>query len=589
MTDPIHAELSHLVSRGEMLAAYDRATELLEDHPHDATLRFVTALSLARTGALEQAGAELANIDDAVMAAADNPRLEEDVAALRARLVKDAALTHTGKDKRRSATEASRLYEDVCRMHGSHFACINAATMAAIAGQTERATALAQKARSLVSHEPTGGLDEEESYWRAATRAEAALLLGELDAARAALREATLRSVGRPALRATTRRQLRLICDESGTDPALLDELPVPAVVHYTGHRFTGTDVDQSALRGAVNDKLSAIGAGIAYGSLAYGADILVAEEVLARGDQLHVVLPCPADQFVEWSVAPGAGDWLERFNHCMESASSVSTEPSHAPFDDPEMYVFGSRLAMGHAVIRAEVLTGAAVQLALWDGEDGDSEAGTASDVRFWRKTGRATEVVPCSHPDIPANRVADSAGPPRDLRAMVFADFHGFSTLDERQIPTFFESVMGALADSIDASGDDVLYRNSWGDGLYLVYRTVSAATSGALALQRTFGALDLNRLDLPEMGLRIGVHAGPVYAGTDPIRREPSFFGTHVIRTARIEPRTPPGEVYMTASSAALLALDPVPGMIPEYVGHIDTAKDYGAFPMYVLKRR
>jgi len=42
-------------------------------------------------------------------------------------------------------------------------------------------------------------------------------------------------------------------------------------------------------------------------------------------------------------------------------------------------------------------------------------------------------------------------------------------------------------------------------------------------------------------------------------------------------------------MTASSAALLALDPVPDMTPEYVGHFATAKEFGVFPVYVLTRR
>ena len=120
--------------------------------------------------------------------------------------------------------------------------------------------------------------------------------------------------------------------------------------------------------------------------------------------------------------------------------------------------------------------------------------------------------------------------------------------------------------------------------------MYQTARGAAVGSLALQEAFRSLDLEDLGLPpEMGLRIGVHAGPVFAAPDPIRREPSFFGTHVTRTARIEPRTPPGEVYMTASSAALLALDPVPEMTPEYVGHFATAKEFGVFPMYVLTRR
>jgi hypothetical protein len=587
MNDPGQAEVRALVARGELLMAFDRASELLEEDPDDSTLRYLAALSLARAGAPERAGTELAHLDGRALDDGDR-QLAEDVAALRARLVKDLALSREGQERRHAAGEASQLYEAVSRTYGSHFAAINAATMAQVAGDPGRARTLAADAQRLVEEQaPSQG---DETYWRAATRVEAALLLGETEAAAAALHEARAASGGNPALRATTRRQLRLICRETGADERILEALPVPVVVHYTGHRFTARDADQDALRAAINRTLDAAGAGIAFGSLAFGADILVAEAVLARGAGLHVILPCPADQFAEWSVAPGGEDWSERFAACLAAATSVWCDPSYAPVDEPVMYAFGARLAMGHAVMAADALTTSALQVALWDGEDGDSEAGTASDVAAWRKTGGATEVIPCRHPDSPDEPATDYAGPSMELRAMVFADFHGFSALDERQVFVFFDSVMGALAEAIDRAGEEVLYRNSWGDGLYLVFQTTQGAAAGSLALHRAFESLDLKRLGLPSgMGLRIGIHAGPVFAGTDPIRREPSFFGTHVTRTARIEPRTPPGEVYMTASSAALLALDPVAGMTPEYVGHIATAKDFGVFPMYVLTRR
>jgi class 3 adenylate cyclase len=582
------ADVRDLLARGELLTAYDRASELLEDDPADPILRYLAALALARTGAVRQAGTELSRLDYGRMVELDSPRLNEDVAALSARLVKDLAMCHEGEPRRRYASEASHRYEEVYRIHGGYFACINAATMAAVAGQLGRSVKLAAEALELVGRDTPAS--EEDQYWRAATRAEATLLMGDLAATTGALREGAVISQANTAWRATTRRQLRLICVETGVDPALLDALPVPAVLHFTGHRFTEADEDLAALRAAIDHELDNHAAGAAFGALAYGADILVAEQVLSRGGQLHVLLPCPVDQFAAWSVAPGGPDWVGRFEECLNSATSVWCDPSYAPVEDAVMYGYGADLAMGHAVMHADALTGAAFQLALWDGEEGESGAGTASDVRQWRASGRETVVIPCRHPDPPAVPEPTQPGPIMELRALMFADFRGFSRLDERQVLVFFDSVMTALSESIDGFGDEVLYRNSWGDGLYLVFRSTRTATVASLTLQQAFSDLDLEALGLPpDMGLRIGVHSGPVYAAEDPIRREPSYFGTHVTRTARIEPRTPTGEVFMTASSAALLALDPVPGMFPEYVGHIATAKGFGVFPMYALTRR
>jgi class 3 adenylate cyclase len=65
--------------------------------------------------------------------------------------------------------------------------------------------------------------------------------------------------------------------------------------------------------------------------------------------------------------------------------------------------------------------------------------------------------------------------------------------------------------------------------------------------------------------------------------------TYWGRSVVTAARIEPRTPEGEVYVTEPFAALLALDPAAGIAAEYVGHLRTAKGFGELPMYVLRRR
>jgi hypothetical protein len=453
-----------------------------------------------------------------------------------------------------------------------------------------RAVALAEKARSLVDQPALADVGPEEQYWRMATRAEAALILGDSDGAAEALRKAAALSEGNLARRATTRRQLAFLGAELGTARALMDSLPVPVVLHYTGHRFRDAGQSEAGLRAEIRATLDRLGGDIAYGALAYGADIVVAEEIQARGGELHVVLPCPRDEFVAYSVRPGGDSWIARFNACLEAVSSVRCEPSSARPDDPSMYAFGARLAMGAAVIRAQTLTSKAVQLAIWNGETSDGEAGTAADIDYWKSTGRPTEIVHWDRPRVGPVLAHTPTGPARELRAMAFADVEGFSKLNESQVVPFFEGVMGAVSATIDGFGEVVRARNSWGDGLYLVFASVQDATRCALALQRTMAGLDFAALGLPtNMGLRIGIHAGPVFPTVDPVTKQPSFVGTHVTRTARVEPRTPPGEVYMTGSSAALLALEPLEEVTPEYVGQLQLAKDYDVLPMYVLRRQ
>jgi len=577
-----------LIARGEVLLAYDQAAALLAERPDAPGLRYLAALALARAGARDRASAELDELDARGGVPADDAHLAEDVAALRGRLVKDTALTQSGASRRETAAKASELYESAYRQFGGYFACINAATMAAVAGDEARAVSLAQHARDLVDHSASNDVDPEEQYWRLATRAEAALILGDLEGAAGALRKAAARSEGNLALRATTRRQLAFLGAELGTNPDLLNFLPVPTVLHYTGHRFTDDGQREDDLRAVIRATLDRLGGDIAYGALAYGGDIVVAEEIQARGGELHVVLPCPRDEFVASSVRPGGESWVARFHACLEAATSARCEPSAARPDDPSMYAFGSRLAMGAAVIRAQTLTSKAVQLAIWDGRTSSGEAGTAADVECWQHTGRRTEVVRWDRPRAMPSAAQTDAGPVRELRAMAFSDFKGFSKLDEHQVVTFFQKVMQAVSATIDGFGEAILARNSWGDGLYLVFGSVQDAARCGLLLQETMTDLDFASLGLPgNMGLRIGIHAGPVFPTVDLVTKQPSFFGTHVTRTARVEPRTPPGEVYMTASAAALLALEPLADVTPEYVGQLQLAKDYDVRPMYVLR--
>jgi hypothetical protein len=101
-------------------------------------------------------------------------------------------------------------------------------------------------------------------------------------------------------------------------------------------------------------------------------------------------------------------------------------------------------------------------------------------------------------------------------------------------------------------------------------------------------------LEQLDLPAHGLpdtlalRLGGHFGPVFETTDPVQGVTNYFGAHVSRTARIEPVTPPGEVYVTEQFAARLALEPA-GFGCDYVGQVPAAKGYGTMRMYHLHAR
>ncbi|MCW3068459.1 MAG: hypothetical protein JWL67_1084, partial [Solirubrobacterales bacterium] len=225
--------------------------------------------------------------------------------------------------------------------------------------------------------------------------------------------------------------------------------------------------------------------------------------------------------------------------------------------------------------------------------------------DVATWRRTGHPVTVLTPDGkstmelaPDARRAAAARSAAsepapidarPRRVVRAMLFGDVKGFSKLTDEQLPGFAADVLGAFASVLERHRDEVWHRNTWGDAVYVVLSHASQAAACALDLQDAMAAIDLAASGLPpDLALRLAGHLGPVFPTRDPVLDELGFMGSHVSRTARIEPVTPPATVYVTEQFAAALMLDADDEFACDYVGHMPAAKDYGHLRMYRLRR-
>jgi class 3 adenylate cyclase len=122
-------------------------------------------------------------------------------------------------------------------------------------------------------------------------------------------------------------------------------------------------------------------------------------------------------------------------------------------------------------------------------------------------------------------------------------------------------------------------------------MVIEDAVTAAAAALELSAMVTSTDWSRLGLPsDTNIRIAVHAGPVYEVADPITKHRGFAGMHISRAARIEPVTPPGEVYVSEAFAGLLEFDDHRDQFMcEFVGTVPMAKEYGRFRTYRLAYR
>lgn len=581
----VEAEVAHRLGQGDALSAFDCAAAAQPRGIDSAQLRYLMVRALAASGdslgamhLYEQLG--LAGSEDV------------DSLALAGRIWKDAAFDR--EDGRRAALlgQAAAAYDHAWRLSGASFPAINAASLYALLGERERAAALA---------EPIAANGAGENYWDQATLVEALLLLNRGDEALRRADDAKAQAATRAGDRASTCRQLSRLAASGAIDvryAAAIVELLRPSPVGvYCGRMFRAGGAGEANARNAIAAALDAQPLSALIGPLACGADILFAEEALARDIDLTIVLPFAEDDFIAQSVVSGGEDWRARYIDCRERAAMVHFASSSRYVSDDCQFILGSHTAMGLAKLRARELETVALQLAVVDPEIAARPtaviAGTNADIALWQKHGGETVTIAVG--DLDRNLDFPPAPKPpegtrRGLYAILFADFAGFSKLGEAELPIFASEVMGGIGRILDDFGEAVLFRNTWGDAVYAIIDEPATAARIALAMQERLDVLPPGLgLDGQKAGMRTGIHFGPIYRGVDPVVGNELWYGTEVTRTARIEPVTLVGQVYCTQPLAAMLALGNARDFDCDYVGKVRLAKDYGELALYRLSRR
>ena len=304
-----------------------------------------TIIALARAGALDHAWGQFC--------AAGYDRAEGDPAALtvKGRLLKDYALRASDEaDRRRFYLQSSECYRASAALLPATYPLINAATLSLLSGDIAQAGEIAHEVLERIAREP----DEPETpYYKAATEAEALLLLGRRDEARARLEAAVAAAPRAYEDHASTLRQFLAIQEVLGGEGAWLDLLRPPRSLHYAADKREGPDGAQAE---------AVAGFGFGFGALGAGAELLTAEALLAEGAELHVVLPADPAQFAARFVDPFGATWRARFEAALAAAESVRCLRPLERAPDDEAVALADRVACGAALLNAERLMSEAV-----------------------------------------------------------------------------------------------------------------------------------------------------------------------------------------------------------------------------------
>ena len=585
--EKIKARITHAQKKGDYLKEYDLAQAALELHPDDEFFQYSSVLALARCNAKQRAL-------DLFYSYKLNDSPSEYVRALEPRILKDLAFQSMDQAQplpepdRGRFNAAAVTYQREYEKTGGHYSAINAATLYMLSGDRTRALALAEAAIEIANR------DQGPQYFPLANKAEACLLLNRPEEARRNIAEAARYNENNLLTRSRTYHQLRFTCRYLGIDPELLDPLLPETVIHYCGHIFSQNrpmgKPEEREMMSRIGEVLARRQCAIAYGSLAAGADIMVAEAILKQGGELNVWLPFGMESFCDELVRPYGEDWVQRFHECIGKAHTVSFATESDYLGESSLFNYCSDVSMGMAIMRANSLGANLLQVAVWDQVVSSQRSGTYTNIAKWQGFGHRTEIIPA--PARTGSYVrrhhGDSSGHRREPHAILFADIRGYSRLGDRDVLWYFDVLQPALARIVERFRADIQHVDTWGDAVFIVTEKASVAARIAVEFNTTLTEIDQSGLRLHEpLLMRIGLHFGPVYKLYDHLAQNVTYSSNDVTKTARIEPVTPPGEVFGTEPFVAMLELEGEGWARFDYAGTIPSAKDFGAFRMFHIR--
>lgn len=313
-------------------------------------------LALARVGATSRAWGAFLD------AGLDGEVADPKVLTLKGRLLKDQARKASGETAAKLYLRSAKAYADAAALKPDSYPLINAATMSLFAGQSERSALLAERVLAMLD---TGAGVGETPYWHEATRSEALFLLGRQTDAQSALDKAVVAAPAAWEDRAATLRQFRQIAAFRTELCDWLADYAPPASLYFKGMIGVASDDGHAAQR--AHEAVDDADAGFGFGALAAGADILIAEALVARGAELHVILPVMSSTFRAQSVAPFGDAWLPRFDRLFEQAASVTIIAAGETLTASAVDL-AAQVAKGGAILNARRLEGTSTGLEMKD-----------------------------------------------------------------------------------------------------------------------------------------------------------------------------------------------------------------------------
>jgi len=615
------------IDAGNVFHAYSIAGKFFEDCPDNIKAKEIYALSLLKTGAVEDAK----NIVTSFIPYHDVESINTCLFVQNEDHETLAGVAHIFSEIWKFSKDCKDL--DVAReLYVSSFnkdsgnvdSGINAAWLSWITGEDEIAHQIITKVLDLL---PQLGLNA--TFDQMILLAEAQLILARYDDAIRIYAEAMTKQDQNDYLPVVKARQKLMFLKSAGVKipDNVLDALTPPRIVVFTGQMIDKPYQEvpifpnemEEKVREIIKNNIEELDARIGYSSASAGSEIIFLEEMHKLGREINIILPFEVEDFIEHNVRYAGPRWEKRFEKIIKCAHSVSYSVDDKFLNHSMLYRFSNQIVQGSAVMRGKFLTSDPHLLILWDSLEEGRPGGPSDFMDQWTNidTLHVIDIDSLSQnnknrserkmmAEANVNKVFQDPLtlhlPERSIRCMMFSDFHGYSKLQDEHIPDFLDfmqKLKNAIAE-IDLPLESI---NTWGDAVFAVTKDPIVMADFALLFCDVVTRLGKCYPSFPMPILaRISLHSGPVYKAVDPFLGKENFYGGHINRAARLEPVTKVGQVYATQQFVSVLHSEVnkikneciqrdlvfVEKFTTEYVGVISLAKNFGSQEVYHIRK-
>lgn len=578
--------IEDLFNKARYLEAHNLAEEFIEENDSNIRIKQLLALCLSKSGAAREAKDFL---EPVYQQQKSDPETAGILGGIYKELFKqqqDTAYAMSSRD----------IYFQNFQETNNYYTGINAATMSVIAGDARKGREIAQGIIDTLKQ-------KENDLWENATLGEAFLLLKDTPKAKeyySKAREMAGIDWGKVN---SIYAQLWLLNHYMTIPSEVSDIFSPPNIVVFIGHMIDHPDRKSprfpSEIEGQVKehiqDKLQSLNAQIGYSSLACGSDILFVESLLERNAEANIYLPFDKDDFIETSVSFAGSDWERRFKDILNNKDvKFTTEEPY--LGDEVLFTFLGQVLYGSAILRSSTFNTKPSLITVSSAHDlQKKEGGTRAMIDEWPPSYPKVNIDVDSfyQPVISTEseqdqELVDDKRIKRRLLYLMSAEISGLAQVDEEKAPDLVMKVWGKIADSLKELLIEPLSMQVWGEQFVSVFSSMRALVDFAGKMTDFMDDFDWEGSGMPDVNLKLGLHAGPVYLGINPITQRKVPYGIHYSKVKELQRVTLPGLVYASEQFAAILALKSQDYNI-DHVGLMKLSDQLGSTEIYRISRK